>query len=55
MFLKFPSFLFFGFPRFGNYDFVIYVYIHLSHITVSSTVTDDLINYATHRISNTNL
>jgi len=36
-----------------NHDFIIYIYF--THVAVSNTATDDVTNYVTRRIFNTNL
>jgi len=35
--------------------FIFFIYTYFIHIAASSTVTDDVPNYVTHRLRNTNL
>jgi len=49
-FLKFPYFLLFSF---FHYDFIIY--IDFTYIAASNTATDDVTNWVTYRVFNTNI
>jgi len=50
---KFPVIFMFSFFPVFNHDFIIY--INFTGIASSNTATDDVTNFVTHRVRNTNL